>query len=267
MKDLNKTELTHAVTEAACQWLLKIGAKPVHKEVPVARRWIADIAGLWVPTRTEAQAQKLIPRSPPWAPPVCDIRRAQYKAELRERERRYHEVETPISILHEVKTSVSDFRGDSKWRRLPPSDVAIVSLTQAMLPKVELPERWWVILHDSSTGAVKKVLKRVPLRVSDVSDKLSFVLALSERGWNIHHYAEAKQEERRWKDEERQRHSLLRISRILYMFLDIIQGAHGNVEDCIRHHIGVHTQRQISRDALEKLAGIYGMGEKQEGTP
>jgi len=53
--DQNKTELTRKVTAGAATWLTNLGAKPVETEVHVRQGWIADLAAVWCPTRTEAQ--------------------------------------------------------------------------------------------------------------------------------------------------------------------------------------------------------------------
>jgi len=64
--DRNKTDLTHAVTQAAMTWLDERGFKPVETEVEIARGWVADLASAIFPTPTELINLKLIPHRPDW---------------------------------------------------------------------------------------------------------------------------------------------------------------------------------------------------------
>lgn len=58
--DRNKTPLTHVATATAAAWLSGIGCKPVETEVGLGHGWIADLAGFWSPTMTEASRHKLL---------------------------------------------------------------------------------------------------------------------------------------------------------------------------------------------------------------
>ncbi len=62
INNLNKTPLTNQITNAVAAWMDNRGFKPVETEVTVAGGWVADLAGVIVPTRGAAPAARLVQR-------------------------------------------------------------------------------------------------------------------------------------------------------------------------------------------------------------
>lgn len=209
--DRNKTDITLEVTEAAARWLHGMGAKAIETEVPICEKWVADLAAIWSPTRTEAKNNKLIPftylscHQPPkglipW--PKCDFEGNDEKREAMFDEyhkkvsnwqaanpdlfeEAYRKMPGIITIVHEVKTSRADFKRDHKWKMPAQAEVMILSYTTGILSIDEIPAGWWALEHDPKTGAAKGMRRRVwPLHTIEAEAKMWTVAAIAERRHN-----------------------------------------------------------------------------------
>lgn len=200
MADRNKTELTLRVTEAAALWLSGIGCKGCETEVLVARGWVADLAAFWSPTRTEARKQKLVS----WELP-------------------FEKLPGYISIACEVKTSIGDFRKDTKWDREPPADIRILFMPSRMVPKAEWPKGWWVVLHHDAGGHAA-VAQRAPLQIVSDAQRLRMAFALAERRFNRTNYAMWRDLARSHRNRENEEINRQRMDSAVNSVLDYLEG-------------------------------------------
>lgn len=146
--DRNKTLSTRQITAAVVLWLDNHGFKPIETEVFVTRGWQADIAGLIDFTEGEAINLHLAPRKPNWK--MSD---EKYRLTREAFETAYKALPSPTTLLVEVKSSLSDLKGDRKWKELSPTELRYVAvppeLLTAALPIVPLP---WGILKVTKQG-------------------------------------------------------------------------------------------------------------------
>ena len=166
--DGNKTHVTRMITSGVSDYLNVRGFKPVETEVPVARGWVADVAGVCVPTRTEAMAIGLLPRSGRGGP-----------RDHGRREELYNALPAPITALVEIKASRADFLGDRKWKLDRPATLCYVAAPTGVMRESEWPAGWGVLLCSKKHGIVLECL-RVP-DVRALSDTLTM--------WLIHEIA------------------------------------------------------------------------------
>jgi len=140
--DTNKSPLTRAITVAAVLYLAKRGFKPIETEVPVLPGWVSDIAGVCVPTWTEAQKLKLLPKKDP------------------ERELVYQALPTPLTAIVEVKLTRTDFLKDRvrKFQRLP-AHLCYLSVPRGLLTPDEWPTGWFVLEHNSKDGRINRLAR------------------------------------------------------------------------------------------------------------
>ena len=149
--DRNKTGLTHAVTQAITVWLNKRGFKPIETEVPVADGWVADLASAIIPTRTELQELKFVPRCPGY-------QELELRAEWRTKTDSLRRL---MTVLVEIKTSRGDFKNDTKWQREVPSDLAYLAVPAGMITPSEWPEGYGILEYYEARGVV--LCQRVPI--------------------------------------------------------------------------------------------------------
>ena len=202
MRDLNKSIVTHQVTDAAALWLDGHGFKPVETEVPMPwysetkSGWIADLAAVIQPTQTELIELKLIPRKPRWPGS------AKWTEAHREKEDRWQEVADLclrfMTCLVEVKTSRADFRSDHKWRTEPPADLAFLAVPKGLLKPEEWPTGWGIL--EWTGGSAIAYRRRPEPRVIPVDRQLRTTLSIAVR--RDHHTRYARMRE--WRQEDRQ---------------------------------------------------------------
>jgi hypothetical protein len=220
MADRNKTELTLRVTEAAALWLSGLGCKCVESEVPVAEKWVADLASIWSPTRTEAERHKLIQRAPSWRR-NCD--RDVFRAQCEERQAAFTALPGRMTVVVEVKTSVGDFRGDDKWLRPSPADIRILAMPSKMIPKQQWPKDWWVILHHDKGGHVA-IAQRAPLASVDDSQRLRVAASIAERRHNRTAYAYWRDMRASHTNDENNRVNRIRIEKAIELVAKLVAG-------------------------------------------
>jgi len=137
--DRNKTLSTRQITAVVVAWLDEHGFKPVETEVLVAESWQSDIAGLIDCTEGEAIYLRLAPRKPTnWR--TSDGYREKREAFVNA----YKALPSPLTALVEVKTSLSDLNGDSKWKRASPTDLRYVAMPLKLLERALaiVPHSW-----------------------------------------------------------------------------------------------------------------------------
>lgn len=227
--DLNKSEITLAVTEAAAQWLAGIGAKAIETEVLVAQGWIADLAAFWVPTPTEAMKSKLLPKQPRWDfvfnedKSIKEFKNDTYQKQMKAWKESFAAIPGLITIAHEVKTSRSDFRKDRKWDRDPVADIQVLSYVSGIIDDDEVPKGWWGLKH-SRTGTLLKVTKRALLRGIDNEQRLFLVAWLADRMHNRHANKFFNDLNKRHRTDQRKRITSGRLSSCMTAILGIARG-------------------------------------------
>ena len=154
--DRNKTLTTRKITAAVVTWLDNHGFKPVEAEVTVAAGWKSDIAGLIDFTEGEAIALHLAPRKPTWK-----TSNEKYRAMREAFEKAYKLLPSPTTLLVEVKTSISDLKGDSKWQRQSPTDLRYVAVPPELLSRATeiVPELWGILMVTTQGVCVKRWAK------------------------------------------------------------------------------------------------------------
>ena len=257
--DQNKTRLTLDVTAAASAWLDKIGAKPVEAEVTITTGWIADLAGIWSPTRTEAADQHMIPRALPWK-----SERGARAKRSRERNKLYHALPHTISIVHEVKVTRSDFRRDHKWSAASPADMRVLSIVTGVAADGEWPAGWWVLLHDATTGAVIKVAHRAPMTPVTCEQRFNILMQISLRRHNRTQYAYLRDIMRHQNDQENDRINKVRFSYMAQLMIAVQDGRHDTVEACVARYVG--RRWKVPPHLMDELRAMHGKAKEDEQT-
>jgi len=253
--DANKSELTLRITEAAAVWLDNIGAKPVETEVPIDRGWVADLAGAWCPTRTEAQMQGLIPRSVRFSGENWD----RHEQRREEREKAFDALPAPITIAHEVKVSRGDFRGDKKWDRPWPANMCVLSIPDGMLKPEEYPAGWWILLHSTKAGTLRKVERRGEIRAVADSDRMWFIHQVGLR-------CDHRVRNQRWRDlqkshrnTENENVNRERMHRLARVMVDIVNARFASIDETLGYHL---RRPDISSWLRDELTPLYGLARR-----
>ena len=244
--DRNKSELTHKVTDAAYRWLDIHGFKPVETEVQVSPGWCADLAGVIVPTQTELIEMKLLKRRPRYGTPEEN----EWNNALRSMRRR-------MTCLVEVKTSRSDFIGDKKWQKEPPTDLAYLAIPAGMVKESERPRGWGVLeLHGEEMKQTQ-----IPFVGDAVENHADVIYQVAIRRDHRTRYAEHRQEQKEWRVEAGTLETNHRIGKIVNAVTDIIRGHTKystepitSVEQAFERY-GI---RKVHAGHLERLAEVCG---------
>jgi hypothetical protein len=229
----NKTELTHAVTEAVVRYLDGLGFKPVETEVPICEGWVADAAGVSEPTYTEAVNMKLIE---PY--PKRDYGRWQdaeymagYNAACAIVKAAYDALPCPLTALVEVKTSRADFRGDKKWEAAAPTNLCFVATPRGMLGRSEYPKGWHVLEVDAA-GRVRTA-HRGELFAVPVERQLRTVLNIAIRRDHFTRHARLRAQRKVERDQINERQTLTRVSSAVRAVMQIVKAEGESVEQVL----------------------------------
>lgn len=267
-RDRNKSDLTHRVTEATYIWLDNHGFKPVETEVEVAmsrrteRGWIADLAGVIVPTQTELIEMKMIPRPPRYK---CSAKLQDYEKKREEWEALYRPLNRMMTCLVEVKTTRADYLGDDKWARIPPTDLAFVAIPSGMMKPEEWPTGWGVF--ELREDVIVKVRNPAP-RVATVTEHLAVIYQIAVRRDHRSRYEESRELQKAQRAEDAIRTSMDRIDKIVDAVRDIAAGRTrwGGPLESVEHALRHHGIRNAGPRQLEELAEIFGIAAKIEKT-
>lgn len=146
--DRNKTLSTRQITAAVVTWLDNHGFKPVETEVLIADGWQSDVAGLIDCTEGESIQLRLAPRKPNWG-----VSGEAYREKRQAFETAYKGLPFPLTALVEVKTSLSDLKGDSKWGRESPTDLRYVAMPPELLARaLSIVPLTWGMLTVTADG-------------------------------------------------------------------------------------------------------------------
>jgi hypothetical protein len=251
MKDRNKSELTHEVTSAVAAWMDERGFKPVETEVYVERGWVADLAGVIVPTQTELIDLKLLRPRPTWKRPTDE--HAAWKAE-------YDAIDRTMTALVEVKTSRSDFVGDRKWKLPIPTDLAFLAVPSGMVKEEEWPTGWGILSY--SNGSVRRLRTPTPT-VTTISQQFSVVLEIAVRRDHHTRYARLREQQRERRISDAEAKSIRRASDIARAFLQIARAEHNSVEEVL----GRNNIKNLGGFVMEQLENLWGVAQVETDTP
>jgi len=251
--DQNKTELTKQITAATGFWLDERGVKPVETEVTVAQGWIADIAGVVCPTQTELQDLKLIRRKPSWK---------------KSAEEAVWEVEAGIlnrmmTVVVEVKTSRSDFRGDNKWQRDPLADLCWLAVPAGLVGETERPTGWGILEYSEKRDCM---ISRVvpPVRTTTAEQQRDLIHAVACRRDNHTRYEHINRLRKEYREEDKHRQSLTRVKDAMRAALSIARGEHGSVEEALEYH-RIKLKGTYELEMLG-LTALWGVAKKETTT-
>ena len=245
--DQNKTEITKQITAATGFWLDERGVKPVETEVTIAWGWIADIAGVVCPTQTELQDLKLIRRKPSW--------------KKSEEEKQAWEVEAGVlnrlmTVVVEVKTSRSDFRGDKKWEWEPPADLCWLAVPAGLIAETERPKGWGILEYSEKRDCmISKVVP--PVRTTTAEQQRDLVYAVACRRDNHTRYEHINRLRKEYRDEDKHRQSLTRVKDAMRAALSVARGEYGSVEGALEaHRIKLKGGYELEMLGLTALWGV-----------
>jgi hypothetical protein len=251
-EDRNKTEMTKAVTAAAVNYLAERGFKPVETEVPVCDGWVADIAGVVDPTTTELIKLRVLRRAPGYDGRDVQSRYSQWRAE---RDR----VFKVMTALVEVKASRSDFEGDKKWTRQPPTDLAYLAIP-CHLP-IECPDGWGLLLYHPEVNCVRLV-NVPPMHEVTAAQQRDVILEIAMRQYNDIHYAGMKTSQREFRATETREVSRLRLFTALQAVVDIAEHRHETLERTLE----VHGIRDCPKYLMERLVKLWEREHSQQAS-
>lgn len=243
MNDRNKTELTQNITRNVALWLDGKGFKPVETEVGVERGWVADVAGVCLPTQTELIDLRLINRPPRWS----DAKVPQYE----EWKTRFAALPSRLLALVEVKTSVGDYRGDRKWTAPWPVNLCYVAMPEGMIPANEWPAGWGVIQFSKNGEHIRKIVPPAAIATVGADQFASVVLALAIARDHVTRYARLRELSRQIRLAEGERKTVARVSNAIAFVRSVMKGK--PIEEAASWH-GIRTK--LPGYILEDLKGI-----------
>lgn len=235
-RDDNKTALTHRVTAVAAAYLDGLGCKPVETEVPVRPGWVADLASFWYPTATEAKKLHMNQRA-------REILGAKAKnwSWAKCLPRTYGD--GPLTVLVEVKTSTSDFKGDPKWKRDWPAHMCFLAVPSGIVAPGDIPEGWHGLETSKNGTCLRKVHRTFagphPQHTGMVVD---FVAAVGIRRDHRTRYAAMRAFAKAYRAEDQQRKMRYSAERLLDRLANWIQG----------QGVYAHVERSL-KDVLAEL--------------
>jgi hypothetical protein len=234
VRDRNKTEETHKLTQAVAQWLDEKGAKPVETEVPVARKWIADLAGVIHPTQTELIELKLIKRKPStWLTRSHNTGKFEPTPEYLEWAKQVRELTKPLTIVVEVKTTRADFKGDRKWTAKPVANLMWVATPTGLLKEGELPEGWGLL--ELGPRGLKQVAAPTPHQVT-MKQQFDVTLAVAVRRDHHTRYARLKTYQQADRLEAGASKTLHRVQSLAKALMDVVEAKEPSSEACFAKH-------------------------------
>lgn len=249
MPDANKTDLTRRVTKAAATWLDERGFRPVETEVPVIEGWVADLAGICYPTRTEAQSLKLIDKKPRY-PEMSTGFSEGYHLAIETWDRTYTALPAPLTAVVEVKASPADLARDTKWGRQLPAHLVYLAIPPNLACGESLDVRWGILVLTAS-GDVR--LHRPP-QVNDVAPEqtLSLVCQIAMRRDNFTRHARFRELDRQARSDDNGRINRQRLSKAVEVVLAVLDGK--PVDEVIRD--SAYREAKLPKWQIEELNGL-----------
>lgn len=261
--DGNKSEATRLITASVCQWMYERGFKPVETEVQVSPGWIADLAGVCVPTPTEAIRLRLIPSKP--KSKSWDSVRGCYDPErVRIWRERMNAWKSQLAILPnyltaivEVKASRSDFSGDRKWKLPPPSHLCYLAYPSGLLEPCEIPAGW-IPIECSESGRVVRANHPPVMHPVTVEQTLDVVHAIAHRRHNATHYERHRQIMKQHRARQAEDTTRRRMSDAIRAVLDLARTPYASVDEWMNKnwikekHVPSYLRKEIETFMAER---------------
>ena len=259
MEDRNKSSITCAITNAAIEHLRVIGVKAIETEVPIAERWVADIAGIWSPTPTECLRAKLLPPRK-----MIDVQHTWEGGSFTRKEddpeqkwhERYSKFPGCMTIVHEVKTSYSDFIRDTKFERPPVADIQILSYLKGCVPEHRLPKNWWLWEH--TAGGRIKIKPEPNINYVDFEKKFWLTSSIAERQHNRTFRKWQSETQKKYRLQDTLRTSAHRIRAIAKVILEVAKGEK-NPEEVLNYYFNYDDLEHNKDYILPSLKEIHGI--------
>jgi hypothetical protein len=243
--DYNKTAITKMITAAALTYLDERGCKPIETEVLAASGWISDLAGVVCPTITELTLLKLINRKPGGRRKYAEWHKAARQAQQL------------LTVIVEVKTSMSDYKGDRKWKLQSPANLSYLAVP-GLLPidESELPASWGILRYYPQGLR----LARPPAIVSVAMEwQRNLILQVAMRRDNATRYERIRQLQKAQRQTENDRINRQRFSEVTRAIISVLNSEYATVEDCLVAH-----RVKCPEYLMEKLNGLFGKGRPGE---
>ena len=272
--------MTHRITSGAQLYLKDRGFKPIETEVTVVQGWQSDLAAVVVPTDTELQYMKLIPKKPAYGF-QCDYLRDRYGSEYwksdefkKLQEKKQEElnawkkladaVPSPLTAIVEVKVTRGDFFRDDKWTRPSPVNLRYLAMPAAMIKRSEYPVGWFV-LEFGADGKLLRVPQQGTIELPSIDRQMWTIHEIAVRRHHRTEHVWIKDVNKRLSAEQTVQKQNMRVSNVLSAVLDIVKGGdeyYKTPEDVLR-------ARRIKYDTLpyyqkEEIKRLWGIGKKSE---
>lgn len=262
IEDRNKSSVTCAITAQAIEHLKYIGAKAIETEVPLGSAWIADIAALWSPTPTECLRSKLLPPRKK-VQVVHEWEGGKFTRTEDDPAQKWDEMYShlpgDITIVHEVKTSYSDFNRDDKFTREPAGDLQILSYLKGCIPEHRLPKNWWLWEH--TAGGRLKVAPCPIINHVDWDKKFWLAAALAERQHNRVFNKWQADLQKKYRMEDTLRTAAYRIRNIAKIVHEVARGER-TPEEALQYYFNYSDLEHNKDYLLPTLREIHGIIKK-----
>lgn len=233
--DRNKTELTRKATAAAYRFFDGAGFKPIETEVPICQGWIADLAGVIDPTETELLKLRMVPSKPRYRWSASNEWKEKYQSAFAEWKEQFDPMFRLLTAVIEVKTTRGDFRGDHKWSRCCPADLAYLVVPKDLISQDEYPPGWGIIEYNESSDSTKTVKRPTP-RLATVEEQRDIVLSIAVRRDHQTRHERIREMNRRIRDERNEDQARMTPIKAMSAMMEIAMGMHGSVEECLERH-------------------------------
>lgn len=247
--DRNKTGLTHRVTAIAAAYLDALGCKPVETEVTARQGWVADVAGYWYPTMTEAKKLHLHRRAQEIlgdVPATGVIPRVYGHG--------------PFTVLAEVKVSRSDFQKDKhKWNGVYPAHVCLLAFPAGVIAADEIPKGWYGLETSKHGQKLKKVHRNGCLHPQHLGLTVDFVAEVGIRRDHRTRYRALKDWAKAYRAEEAEKKKRYSAANLLVRLADWIQRKGWKPERALRDilpELGIKKVPQFCNEAIDFLESL-----------
>jgi len=243
--DANKTGETRRVTELAAQWLAEKGFKPVESEVPIAERWVADVAGFASLTRTESVNMHLVPRRPSWGKGYQQAYQIWNEA--------FEKLPPIITAAIEVKTSRSDFTRDNKWTRPQPCHLLYVAAPSGLLKKIEtkIPDNIGILSCTETIRCTRRASLGQHLTDGEVA---LFLFQVAVRRDHFTAYERFREFNRQARERHNERTNLARVRDVSRAVMSVVRGEK-SPQEALRYY-GIKIGNGDAVRELEQLRPI-----------
>lgn len=133
-------------------------------------------------------------------------------------------IPSPLTATVEVKTSVSDFRGDRKWTATDwPTNLCFVAMPEGMIPQEKWPKGWGVILFSKEGTTVRR---SIPSEIRTVSheQQLNVVLSLAVARDHVTRHARLREFQKKIRIADGERKTVGRVCDAISLVTAVMKG-------------------------------------------